>query len=142
MAALPSGTVTFLFTDIEGSMDRWERDRHAAARAANWIANEAPGGTWCRDVRPHWLPVSWPEQRASTVGTSGTRAPEQQSGEHDRARAAPLRPGRRHWREEREDGLIRATVPRLTAPWWARCGGSPAAASATGSRSRSSPGRP
>src|SRR5688500_3189736 len=34
MAALPSGTVTFLFTDIEGSTERWERDRSAMADAA------------------------------------------------------------------------------------------------------------
>src|SRR4051812_23996906 len=33
MAELPSGTVTFLFTDIEGSTALWERDR-AAMRAA------------------------------------------------------------------------------------------------------------
>ena len=31
MATLPSGTVTFLFTDIEGSAARWERDRTATA---------------------------------------------------------------------------------------------------------------
>ena len=31
--ALPSGTVTFAFTDIEGSAQRWERDR-AAMQAA------------------------------------------------------------------------------------------------------------
>jgi class 3 adenylate cyclase len=33
MPDLPSGTVTFLFTDIEDSTERWERDRqvmHAA----------------------------------------------------------------------------------------------------------------
>jgi predicted ATPase/class 3 adenylate cyclase len=31
MPDLPSGTVTFLFTDIEGSTERWERDRQAMA---------------------------------------------------------------------------------------------------------------
>jgi class 3 adenylate cyclase len=30
---LPSGTVTFLFTDIEGSAALWERERQATARA-------------------------------------------------------------------------------------------------------------
>jgi class 3 adenylate cyclase len=33
MADLPSGTVTFLFTDIEGSTALWERDREAMAAA-------------------------------------------------------------------------------------------------------------
>jgi predicted ATPase/class 3 adenylate cyclase len=33
MRALPRGTVTFLFTDIEGSTERWERDRQAMAAA-------------------------------------------------------------------------------------------------------------
>lgn len=33
MSNLPTGTVTFLFTDIEGSTERWERDR-AAMQAA------------------------------------------------------------------------------------------------------------
>jgi class 3 adenylate cyclase len=33
MSSLPSGTVTFLFTDIEGSTALWERDR-SAMRAA------------------------------------------------------------------------------------------------------------
>jgi predicted ATPase/class 3 adenylate cyclase len=33
MPQLPSGTVTFLFTDIEGSTARWERDRQAMAAA-------------------------------------------------------------------------------------------------------------
>src|SRR5688500_20344241 len=33
MADLPSGTVTFLFTDIEGSTALWERDRNAMAAA-------------------------------------------------------------------------------------------------------------
>ena len=31
MPDLPSGTVTFLFTDIEGSTALWERDRSAMA---------------------------------------------------------------------------------------------------------------
>jgi class 3 adenylate cyclase len=31
MPDLPSGTVTFLFTDIEGSSALWERDRVAMA---------------------------------------------------------------------------------------------------------------
>ena len=33
MPDLPSGTVTFLFTDIEGSTALWERDRRAMAEA-------------------------------------------------------------------------------------------------------------
>jgi class 3 adenylate cyclase len=33
MPELPTGTVTFLFTDIEGSTERWERDRQAMAAA-------------------------------------------------------------------------------------------------------------
>ena len=33
MPDLPSGTVTFLFTDIEGSTALWERDRQAMADA-------------------------------------------------------------------------------------------------------------
>jgi len=31
--ALPTGTVTFLFTDIEGSTERWEAHRDAMADA-------------------------------------------------------------------------------------------------------------
>jgi class 3 adenylate cyclase len=33
MPNLPTGTVTFLFTDIEGSTARWERDPQATAVA-------------------------------------------------------------------------------------------------------------
>ena len=33
MVDLPRGTVTFLFTDIEGSTALWERDRAAMAAA-------------------------------------------------------------------------------------------------------------
>ena len=35
MPDLPSGTVTFLFTDIEGSTERWEQDRTAMADAVD-----------------------------------------------------------------------------------------------------------
>ena len=35
MADLPCGTVTFLFTDIEGSTALWERGREAMARAVD-----------------------------------------------------------------------------------------------------------
>src|SRR5215212_1035540 len=35
MPDLPSGTVTFLFTDIEGSTERWERDQVAMQTAVN-----------------------------------------------------------------------------------------------------------
>src|ERR671911_3085909 len=35
MTNLPSGTVTFLFTDIEGSTALWERDRQAMAAAVD-----------------------------------------------------------------------------------------------------------
>ena len=33
MAELPSGTVTFLFTDIEGSTTRWEHQPEAMGTA-------------------------------------------------------------------------------------------------------------
>jgi class 3 adenylate cyclase len=35
MPDFPSGTVTFLFTDIEGSTALWERDRAAIQAAVN-----------------------------------------------------------------------------------------------------------
>jgi class 3 adenylate cyclase len=35
MPDLPSGTVTFFFTDIEGSTERWEQDRSAMADAVD-----------------------------------------------------------------------------------------------------------
>src|SRR5215207_10161738 len=35
MPELPSGTVTFLFTDVEGSTQLWERDRVAMAAAVD-----------------------------------------------------------------------------------------------------------
>ena len=52
MAELPSGTVTFLFTDIEGSTRRWDEDpeamRPALARHDEVLraAVEAGGGLW------------------------------------------------------------------------------------------------
>jgi hypothetical protein len=41
MPDLPSGTVTFLFTDIKGSTTLWERDRAGMATA----------------VEPYWGPL-------------------------------------------------------------------------------------
>ena len=56
MADLPSGTVTFLFTDIEGSTQLWERDRTAMAAAVERhfqllrAAIEAHGGVLFKTV--------------------------------------------------------------------------------------------
>jgi class 3 adenylate cyclase len=50
MPDLPSGTVTFLFTDIAGSTALWERDRAAMATAVEShlhllrVAIDAHGG--------------------------------------------------------------------------------------------------
>ncbi|MDF3043223.1 MAG: hypothetical protein K0Q71_5929 [Thermomicrobiales bacterium] len=56
MAELPSGTVTFLFTDIEGSSAVWERDQEVMAEAVNRhlqllrAAIEAHGGVLFKTV--------------------------------------------------------------------------------------------
>jgi class 3 adenylate cyclase len=42
MADLPSGTVTFLFTDIEGSTALWERDRSTMTAAAPVTVPHSP----------------------------------------------------------------------------------------------------
>jgi class 3 adenylate cyclase len=42
MAPLPSGTVTFLFTNIEGSTALWERDRPTMASAVDRPAQAEP----------------------------------------------------------------------------------------------------
>ena len=47
MPELPTGTVTFLFTDIEGSTTRWEQHREAMQ-----VAQAPPGG--CHGMRL-WL---------------------------------------------------------------------------------------
>jgi class 3 adenylate cyclase len=57
MPELPSGTVTFLFTDIETSTVLWERDRQAMAAAVNRqltllrVAIQAHGGTHFKTIR-------------------------------------------------------------------------------------------
>ena len=43
MPDLPSGTVTFLFTDIEGSTALWERDRAAMGRRSSAILRSCGG---------------------------------------------------------------------------------------------------
>src|SRR4051812_10005306 len=56
MAELPSGTITFLFTDIEGSTALWERDRQAMTAAVERhlallrAAIEAHGGVLFKTV--------------------------------------------------------------------------------------------
>ena len=54
MPDLPSGTVTFLFTDIEGSTALWERDRQAMATAVERhlaLLRRAIAGAWRRPVQ-------------------------------------------------------------------------------------------
>jgi class 3 adenylate cyclase len=44
MTSLPTGTITFLFTDIEGSTPLWERDpvkMEAALQVHNDVLNQA-----------------------------------------------------------------------------------------------------
>ena len=108
MAALPSGTVTFLFTDIEGSTALWERDRMAMAVRS--------GARW----RPTAVTIALDNVAAFSAADNGD------AGER-RTSANISHP---------------STVPRLTAPWWARSGGSPAAASAGASSSPRRPARP
>jgi class 3 adenylate cyclase len=47
MTELPTGTVTFLLTDVEGSTARWERDppgvRAAPAAASSLTGSPGPG---------------------------------------------------------------------------------------------------
>ena len=44
MPDLPSGTVTFLFTDIQGGTERWEQDRAAMACAVATGWSTQPAG--------------------------------------------------------------------------------------------------
>jgi len=71
MPDLPSGTVTFLFTDIEGSTTLWERDRVAMADAVERhlallrTAIQAHGGV-------HFKTVGDAVQTAIATEPSGT----------------------------------------------------------------------
>ena len=64
MAELSSGTVTFLFTDLEGSTRLWEEGREAMAEAVarhDTLLEEAIGryGAWSsRAWATGWLPRS------------------------------------------------------------------------------------
>ena len=54
MPDLPTGTVTFLFTDIEGSTERWEHDREAMQTAVErylTILRETADGPWRRALQ-------------------------------------------------------------------------------------------
>jgi hypothetical protein len=70
-AAAPSGVVTFLFTDIEGSTRRWETDAEAMRAAHSIVINpkqprtEEANGTeaahpFVSVVRAAWLLVGQP----------------------------------------------------------------------------------
>ena len=70
MASTPTGTVTFLFTDIEGSTKMWEQDA-ASMQAAllrhdeivRWVMEghdgyvfKTVGDAFCVAFRPPWMP--------------------------------------------------------------------------------------
>ena len=71
MAELPSGTVTFLFTDIEGSTARWEEPARGDARRAR------------------------PPRRADPSGHRRARRPHRQDDGRRRSTPCSPRPGRR-----------------------------------------------
>ena len=85
-ASAPSGTVTFLFTDIEGSTRRWEEEPDAmqVALAAHdevvRTAIEARGGWLFKHTGP-WLPIRHRDHHNSStkIGISS----------HDRFDVAP-----------------------------------------------------
>jgi class 3 adenylate cyclase len=66
MPDLPSGTVTFLFTDIEGSTALLERDRRSMASAVEWhtallyVAIREHGGSTSRRSAMRCNPPSRP----------------------------------------------------------------------------------
>src|SRR5829696_6083403 len=62
MADLPSGTVTFLFTDIEGSMSLWDRDRAAMGTRRRAALRFFVAGD--RALRGHPLHDGWRRGRA------------------------------------------------------------------------------
>ncbi len=77
MPDLPSGTVTFLFTDIEGSTALWERDRQAMAQAVERhlalldAASEAMAGCCSRP----WVTRSRPPSYRPGCGRRPNSAP-------------------------------------------------------------------
>ena len=89
MADLPRGTVTFLFTDIEGSTALWERDRQAMASvvarhlALLDVAIAAQGGVHFKTVgdavqavfptAPAAVAAALAAQRALRTGVESTR---------------------------------------------------------------------
>jgi class 3 adenylate cyclase len=62
MPDLPSGTVTFLFTDIEGSTALWKRDRQAMV-----IAADGPGRAAAGAPRVAVVPAGTPVQKVIEV---------------------------------------------------------------------------
>ena len=80
MPDLPSGTVTFLFTDIEGSTALWERDRPAMATAVERhltllrAAIEAHGGVLFKTVGDAVQAAFPVAPRCSSCGVAAQRA--------------------------------------------------------------------
>jgi len=103
MAAAPSGVVTFLFTDVEGSTRRWEADAEGmrAALAAHdealrkaieahggWLFKHTGDGVCAafgpRDLRPSVGLSSSDVSRCSRGGRSSTRVPQRPRLPHRR----------------------------------------------------------
>src|SRR5438270_300952 len=67
MAELPAGTVTFLFTDIEGSTRLLKRTREL-------VEDELPSGTELRDLGEHRLKASTGPSISSSSSPKGSQA--------------------------------------------------------------------
>ena len=80
LKSLPTGTVTFLFTDIEGSTERWERDSKAMSAAVARhdallrAAIESHGGYVFKTVGDAFCSVFQDAREALTSALDGQRA--------------------------------------------------------------------
>ena len=127
MAELPTGTVTFLFTDIEGSTARWERQPEAHAGGAGPPRRAAPRGHR-RPRRPR-LQDAWATRFCAAFAAPRTplaaalaaqRAPRRPSRG---ARSAPLRVRmalHTGAAEERDGDYFGAALNRVARGCWRR----------------------
>jgi hypothetical protein len=58
-AAAPSGVVTFLFTDIEGSTRRWETDAEAMRAAHSIVINPTEEANGTEAAHPFVAGAAW-----------------------------------------------------------------------------------